>query len=212
MKNIFNANAPLMRKLAQIPDLIVLNLIWMVCCLPVITVGAATTALHTVTQAYTAGEENGIFRPFFRSFRSNFRQSTLLWLPIAGMIAVLAVDFLYLAANGTGVRLLLWLPFLIIGTIVIVITVYGFPLIARYNNDTKTIISNAFLLFSLHFFPSLGVMALHLIPWVLLIVNPNIFLRTSPVWLLAGGSLIAYIADHVLLPIFKKYDPPAEET
>ena len=211
MKNLFDANAPLMRKLAQIPDLVVLNLIWMVCCLPVFTAGAATAALHTVTQAYAAGEENGIFRPFFRAFRNDFRQSTLLWLPILGLIAVLTVDFLYLAANGTGLRLLLWVPFLIIGTIVLVLTVYAFPLIARYHNETKTIVSNAFLLFSLHFFPSLGVMALHLIPWVLLIVSPNIFLRTSPLWLFAGGSLIAYIADHILLPIFKKYDPPKEE-
>lgn len=206
MKKLFDMDAPLMRKLSHFPDLILLNLLWILCSLPVITAGAATVALHAVLQRYVAGEENGIIRPFFQAFRSNFKQSTLLWLPVLLLSGLLLLDLLFLMEKAEGAQLLLWIPCLLIGAIVSVLTAYAFPLIARYENDTKTVIRNAFLLFSLHFVPSLAVIALTLLPWALLIVMPQLFLHTGALWLVFGFSLTGYIAEHIALPIFKKYD------
>lgn len=211
MNKLFRVNSPLMRKLAQLPDLILLNLLWIICCLPVFTIGAATTALHTVVQKYVTEEEQGVIKPFFSAFRMNFRQSTKLWIPLCLLYILLAVDLLYLLNYAAGIALALWIPFLILGAIAAILLSYGFPLIARYDNDLKTVISNAFLLFSLHFFPSLGVIALNLLPWGLLLLEPNLFLRTSILWVFAGGSLISYIVNCILLPIFRKYDPKDPE-
>lgn len=210
MYKLFNMNSPLMRTLAKIPDLILLNLLWGLCSLPVFTIGASTTALHAVVQKYVADEDQGIIKPFFDAFRKNFRQSTRLWLPLLLMTLLLTVDFLYLLEQAAGLGLLLWIPFLILGAITTILISYGFPLIARYENDLKTFISNSFLLFSLHFFPSLAVIALNVLPWGLLLTKPDLFLRTSILWLFAGGSLISYIVNLILLPIFKKHDTPEE--
>lgn len=206
MNKLFDINSPLMQKLSQLPDLIVLNFLWVVCSLPMVTIGASTTALHAVTQKYVSGEENGIVKPFFRAFRKDFRQSTLLWIPVLLLVIMLIIDLMYLLYAGTGALLLLWIPFLILGVIALIIITYGFPLIARYENTTKTVISNSFLLFSLHFLPSLAAMVLNILPWVLLLLFPNVFLKTSILWIPIGGSLIAYINNHILLPIFIRYD------
>lgn len=206
MNKLFNMNSPLMRKLSQLPDLILLNLLWIFCSLPVITAGAATTALHTVVQAYVSETDSGIIKPFFAAFRKNFKQSTLLWLPVMLLLALLLADLLFLMEKAEGAQLLLWIPFLIIGAIVSIVISYAFPLIARYENDTKTIISNSFLLFSLHLFPSLAVIAMNILPWGLLLLWPELFLKTCALWLIFGAALISYIATHIMLPIFKQYE------
>lgn len=207
MKNIFDPDAPLMRKLSQFPDLMLLNALWILCSLPVITAGAATTALHAVLQRYVSEEENGIIRPFFRAFGKNFKQSTLLWLPLLAVVGLLVLDLLFLMEKAEGAQLLLWIPFLLIAALFSILTTYAFPLIARYENDTKTVISNAFLLFALHFFPSLAVVVLNMLPWGLLLMLPDLFVHTGALWLTFGFSLMGYIAEHIMLPIFKKYDP-----
>ena len=206
MNKLFGMNSPLMRKLSQLPDLILLNLLWILCSVPIITVGAATTALHGVIQAYVSEENNGIVRPYFRAFRKNFKQSTGLWLPILLLLCLLVLDLLFLMEKAEGGQLLLWIPFLIIGAIVSILVSYAFPLIARYENDTKTIISNSFLLFSLHLFPSLAVIAMNILPWGLLLLWPEMFLKTGALWLVFGAALISYVGNHIMLPIFKKYD------
>lgn len=211
MNKLFSLDSPLMRKLSHLPDLILLNLLWMLCAAPIITAGAATVALHAVLQKYVAGEENGVIRPFFEAFRSNFKQSTRLWIPLVLVMGLLLLDLLFLMEKALGAQLLLWIPFLLIGTIVAVLASYAFPLMARYENDTKAIISNSFLLFSLHFVPSLAVILLNGLPWLLLVLLPDVFVQTVALWLVAGFSLMAYIAEHILLPIFKKYDPQQEE-
>lgn len=211
MNKLFSMDSPLMRKLSQFPDLILLNLLWFLCSVPLVTAGAAGTAMHAVLQKYVAGEENGIIRPFFRAFRSNFKQSTCLWLPLMAVIGLLVLDLLFLQEKAEGAQLLLWIPFLLIGAIVLILTSYAFSLIARYENDTRTVISNSFLLFSLHFFPSIAVVILNALPWVLLLLLPEVFLHTLLLWVICGFSLMGYIAEHITLPIFRKYDPKKEE-
>ena len=206
MNKLFDMDTPLMRKLSQVPDLMLLNLLWLLCSAPVVTAGAATVAMHAVLQRYVAGEENGVLRPFFDAFRKNFKQSTGLWLPMLLVIGLLLLDFLFLMEKAAGLQLLLWIPLLLIGTVVSILLAYGFPLMARYENQTGTIVSNAFLLFSLHFFPSLAAVALTLLPWLLFLLLPETFVQTGALWLLVGFSLLAYIAEHILLPIFKKYE------
>ena len=57
-----------------------LNLLWFLCSIPVFTAGAATTALYDVTLRISRGEDPSLTSRFFRAFRENFRQSTILWL------------------------------------------------------------------------------------------------------------------------------------
>ena len=79
MRGVFNPDSPLMRALGVVWDLIVLNLLFLVCCIPVVTIGPAITALHYVTTKM-AGEKDGtpVVGNFFKSFRANFRQGVLM--------------------------------------------------------------------------------------------------------------------------------------
>lgn len=206
MNNFFNIDSPVMQKLSLLIDLMFLNFLWLICSLPVVTIGASTTALHAVVQKYVANEEGGIVKPFFKAFCKNFKQSTMLWVPVLLLIVALVIDLLYLFAAGAGTQFWLWIPFFAVCVVTLIILTYGFPLIARYENDTRIVIRNSFLLFLTHFFPSLAVLAVNALPWVLLLLYTDVFIRTSIIWILIGGSLIAYISNRIQLPILKQYD------
>ena len=68
------------RALTKICDMICLNVIWLICCIPIVTIGASTTALYSVLLKMVKNEEGYIFRSFFKAFKENFRQSTVIWL------------------------------------------------------------------------------------------------------------------------------------
>ena len=103
---IFNADSPLMEGLSKITDLVILNLVVLVCCLPVITAGAALTGMHYVLLKMVRNEEGYIVRSYFKSFKQNFLQATGMWM------IFLAVGILFLldlrlsgGAAGTAIKL-----------------------------------------------------------------------------------------------------------
>ena len=80
MGNFFDPDGSIMRALSRIADVAILNILWLICCLPVVTAGAATTALVSVTLKMTDDNEGYIFRSYIKAFKRNFKQSTLVWL------------------------------------------------------------------------------------------------------------------------------------
>ena len=82
MSKLFRMDSPLMRFLTKIADLMVLNILFCVTSIPLITIGASWTALYSVTLKMVRDEEGSVSRSYFRSFRQNFRQATLLWLGV----------------------------------------------------------------------------------------------------------------------------------
>ena len=78
----FNMDSPLMRFMTKVADLMILNFLFIVTSLPVVTMGAAWTALYYVTMKMVKDEEGAIVKAYFHSFRQNFRQATVLWLGV----------------------------------------------------------------------------------------------------------------------------------
>ena len=105
LQSFFNYDHPIWRFMGRLGDMIVLNLLWLVCSIPVVTIGASTTALYYCTLKYVRNEDYGDFRMFFRSFKQNFRQATLIWIPMLLIAAVLGFDFWFfgqlMAGSGT---------------------------------------------------------------------------------------------------------------
>lgn len=209
MKNLFNPDSPLTQKLAMVTNLIILNMVWLICCIPVVTAGAATTALYYTVFQYITKEDDTVFRPFFHSFRQNFRQATLLWLPLLVLLALLVFDFLYLlAGNGTA---LLWIAFLAAALVYTMLQTHLFPLLARFEMTAKALFSTAFSLFMLHLPTSLLMMALNLIPLVFLLLAPAEFLQCTILWLGIWFSLAAYLNGRLLLKLWSKHIPEPEK-
>ena len=92
MKKLFDPDSPIMRFLTQAAELAWLNVLWVVCSLPVVTFGASTAALCTAVRNMI--RENGRWNAaaFFRAFRDNFKKSTLLWLILLAALAFIGAD------------------------------------------------------------------------------------------------------------------------
>ena len=94
MKKLFDIDNPVIAFLSRLADLIGLNFLFLICCLPVFTIGAAWTALYYVTVKMVRKEESYIWKDFFKSFRENFKQATLIWLINMLVLAIFAADML----------------------------------------------------------------------------------------------------------------------
>ena len=80
MSRVFNYEGPVFTSLSRLADLFWLNLLYIICCIPLVTVGAASTALYYVTLKMAKDEEGYITRSYFKSFKDNFVQATAIWL------------------------------------------------------------------------------------------------------------------------------------
>ena len=114
--SIFDPEGPLMGTLAIIADLAILNLITLLCCVPVITAGAAMTAMHYVLLKIVRQEEGYITADFLRSFRQNFRQATAVWSLFLLFAALLVLDFFLTGgSDGTGRSFLIFVRYMLAG-------------------------------------------------------------------------------------------------
>ena len=208
MGNIFRPDSPLMRFMMLITNLIALNILWLLGCIPVVTAGASTVAMHSVLIGYINGKDDAVLKPFFRAFKENIRIVTPLWLLNLLIGAVMAAEIFYLSVGAQ-----LWLK-VIFGVLLFVYaaaTSYLYPLLARYQTSGKRAVFNSFALSMRHLLSSLCVVTLNALPIVLMVVFTDLFWKAVLVWTLIGFSLIAYLNLKILLPIFKKYDPTPEE-
>lgn len=208
MGNIFRPDSPLMRFMMLITNLIALNILWLLGCIPVVTAGASTVAMHSVLLGYINGKDDAVLKPFFRAFKENFRIVTPLWLLNLLIGAVMAAEIFYLSVGAQ-----LWLK-IIFGVLLFVYaaaTSYLYPLLARYQTSGKSAVFNSFALSMRHVLSSVCVVTLNALPILLMVGFTEIFWKSVLVWTLIGFSLIAYLNLKILLPIFKKYDPAPEE-
>lgn len=208
MGNIFRPDSPLMRFMMLITNLIILNVLWLVGCIPMITAGASTVAMYSVLLGYITGKEDAVLKPFLRAFWDNFRVTTPLWLLNLLIGGVLAAEVFYLAADSG-----LWLK-IIFGVLLFIYsaaTSYLYPLLARHQTTGKAALFNSFALSMRHLLSSVCVVTLNALPIVLMVGFTEIFWKSILVWTLIGFSLIAYLDLRILLPVFQKYAPSAEE-
>ena len=95
-QGLFNYDNPVWRFIGKLGDLILLNLLWVVCSIPIITIGASTTAVYYVTLKLVRDEDDSTIRSFFHSFKSNFKQATLIWILLMAVGAVLGLSLIHI--------------------------------------------------------------------------------------------------------------------
>ena len=195
-------NSQLMQKLGLVTNLVVLNLLWLACCIPVVTAGAATTALyHTVFQ-YLTHQDDAIFRPFFRAFRQNFKQATFLWLPMLVLLALLVFDGLYVAANGGGI---LMTAVIVASAVLLLVMMHIFPMVARFRMRAGALLTTALSLTLLHLPITILMTVLSIAPVLILLFAPAGFLKWLPLWTCLWFALIAYLNGKLLLMLWDKH-------
>lgn len=211
-ENFFGYDGPFFTTLNRISDIIILNLLWIVCCIPIITIGASTTALLYVTMKITRGEDAYIVRKFFKSFKENFIQSTLMWLLMLVIGIMLGFNYFFLPnmqGLGNAVYTMIFSASCLTALIYGMILVWLFPLQARLENKIKDTYKNAFLLSFRHLPTTLLLMVIVFVP--LYVALFRWFATLFFVWVLFAGSGIAMICSLLYNRIFAIYIKPEGE-
>lgn len=202
--DLVSDSSPLMTRVGQVALLVVCNLCWLVCSLPVVTAGAATTALYAVLLERRSMGFDGAFPAFFRAFRRHWRTATLLWLPAL----VLGVVWLWAAwltaAQGLLNNAFALLPLLVSGAVWAFVLAWLFPLLAAEGGTPETLLRGALLLGLGELWRSAVTLLLDLLPLVLLILYARTFMILSGFWLLLGFSLIGLGKLLVMEPVLRR--------
>lgn len=211
---LFNLDSPLMQFLSKVADLLLLNMLVLFCCIPIVTVGASLTALNYMALKMARNEECYIVRGFFKSFRQNFKQATLIWLLFLLVAAVLTVDFLIMGSSGIEFGGMIRVIITVFAVMVLFTFLYVFPMLARFENTILRTIKNAFLMSILQLPKTILMIIFYVLPVLILIF----FFQIAPLAFFFGLSVPAFLSAKLYSKFFKKLedqirpvDEPVEE-
>lgn len=207
MKNLFNLDNPFIQFLSRVGDLIILNFLFLVCSMPVFTIGASIAAMQKTTQAIVYDEDNGTLKTFFRAFKDNFKQATIVWLLMLLFAASCVCNYLLISGftEGMAAMLLKWL-IVVLSAVVVILGVYIFPLIVRYRNTLREHAMNALILSVVKLPRTIGLVALAALPVIIAVVSLQTFLTTLVFWLAVGFGFTSYMSSVLLKPVFAELE------
>ena len=210
MKNLFHPENPIMRFLSHFYDLIVLNFLFILSCIPVFTIGAAISATYCITFKIIDGEEPYIIKGYIKAFKENFKQATLLWLPLllGGVFfgADLFIIYFIIDSSYTFLQFPVWIFIFIL----VSLAIYAFPLLSCYQCDTKQLLKNAVLLSIANFPTTVFIVVLHLCILYIASSSGRSLVIVGSLALFFGCAGIIYFCSLFLLRIFQKCEENAD--
>lgn len=213
MSGLLNLDGPVMQFITKIVYSVYLNFLWMICCLPVFTVGASTTALYYVTLKIVKNQEGNLTKAFFHSFKDNLKQGTQIWLILFCAGAVLGIDgyVLFHMRFENIFWTLLTAVFIVAAVAYGIVLLYIFPLLARFSNTTKAMFQNS-LMIGMRFLLCTALMAAIYFAMLYVIIN-----LCTPMIIFGQGTcalLCSWLLSNILAQCEEKEEEtvPAEET
>jgi len=205
MASFFNYDNPVWRFIGKFFDIMILNLLWVICSIPIVTMGASTTAVYYVTLKLVRDEEGSTIKSFFKSFKENFRQSTVIWLMLLVAGALIGFDLYFFLQMQTTVSALRTVMIAVFGGLLLIylsIALFVFPIQAKFYNPVKRTLFNAFFMSIRHFLQTLGMLVMDI---GLLAVAFFLVPVLQALLFLFGFPLFAFINSFVFTGIFDKY-------
>lgn len=206
MKNAFSPDSKFMIFCGKLVDLVRVNLLWLLCCLPVFTAGAATTAMVSTLYAFRAGEKCG-GRVFFRAFRRSFGKAMALWLLSLLLGCMLALDYVIVAYLDFPGRMAVIVLIFFVAFALVLFSGMIYPVVSQFPASLREMTVNAVLLCLANLPKMLLVTAMNLLPLLLLLLLPQVFLLLGFLWLTCGFSLMALYDIQVIEKIFAPFRP-----
>lgn len=205
--NFFNYEGPFFNVINRLADLVILNVLWLLCCLPIVTIGASTTAMFYVTMKIVNDEDAYIAKNFFKSFKENFRQSTIIWL-IMLVIGIILIGDYYILPNMQLSDTLYNIAFSLFCLSALVygmILMFLFPLQAKFKNKIKHTFKNAILLSIRHLPTSILLLAILILTLAAVFWSSSVIPQLFFVWILIAFSAIAFGCSFLYCRIFNMY-------
>lgn len=202
MGNPFYYDSKVMRFGAKVTDLILLQLVTLLCCIPIFTVGAAFSAMHTVLLKMYRRQDPSVFPEFWKAFKGSFKQAAVVWLIYLALLAFLIVDWILLLQipdpNVKATAYLLLIPLLL----ALLSLCWVFVLISRYQNSTWQTVKNSLTLVFRYPLKSLSMLILLTLPiWVF-----YLSIHSFPFLLLLGVSVPGFLRTIVYSQVFDQLE------
>lgn len=198
----FSVDGKLAKLLNRLGNLLLLNMLTVICSIPVFTFGAAMTALYTCTLRLVRGEDGSLAASFFAAFRGNFKQATKVWLLGGGIIVFMAFDIWLLNfLEGTFSQVYRIVLFVLI-LLAVLELVYTFALMARFQNSIRNTLKNALILLVGNPIPTVLLLNLMAIPVAFLMIS----YRLVAVDILLGISGPVYLSSIYFTYLFKRFE------
>lgn len=207
MGKIFDLDSPVMTFLSKMADLIILNFVTIICCLPIITIGASVTAMHYVALKIVRNEECYILKAFFKSFKQNFKQATLMWLLMCVFIVIYILDFCVLKFSTVTLPDWIRVLLLAVGVVAVFATMHAFPLLAKFENTIGKTFKNSLLVGVMILPKTVLMMVMALVPLAIAIYFP----AAMPVVIMFGVSGPALFDAWLYNKTFKRFEPEGEK-
>ena len=204
MNRLFGMDSPLMGALMKIGDCICLSVLWILFSLPVVTIGASSTALYAAVHHSMRRGGAGIWKKFWEAFRENFKRATLAWLVELLILAVLALDAAVLRSirlSGGFMGRLYWAA-LLLEAIALTWTAYVAAYGARFNGSVREILKYGFILLRLHPLRALGVM--------LPILAGLALCLAVPFMLLFAPAVVCWASSYSIEAVFRLHMQPED--
>lgn len=213
MNSIFNMDNKFFTIMAKVADFMLLNLLCILCCIPIVTAGPAITAMYYVTMKMVRNEESYIVKEFFHSFRQNLRQGIIIniILMIAGIAVIFDFYFMWTMRSVDTIYKVLMYVFLVGILIYLMICAYIYPLLAKFFNTIKNTFKNAFLISIRHIHYTLLMILITAFPVVIMLFSMKGLAIGVLFYMMAGFAIISYMNSVFLVKIFDRYIPQAEE-
>ncbi len=207
MSSFFNMDNAFWRALNRIADLMILNIIFLLTCIPIVTIGAALTGLNYVTLKLRDGSEGYITRTYFKSFRENFRQATIIWLLFLIVGIILVLDYLILR-NGTGTLVkVMQVGIYVFAFVYLMVFLYVFPVLSRFVNTIGQTLKNSLIMAIADFPRTLALIGISAAAWLVTFLNSTTIMWGILVWIMIGFALLSYLQMYFMKTILKKYMP-----
>lgn len=190
------------RALGRLCDFVVLNILWIICSLPIITIGASTSAMYSVMLKIVKNEEGYIIRGFFKGFKENFKKSTILWLMLLAMGIIIRLDFQIIQGMNSSMRVVMQGILMFVSLMLVCLNLYGFPMLARYENTLRQTIKNSFILAIVKLPYTILMLIIVAAPIVITFLTAKLMVIGIAFWFLIGVAVVSWANSFILRRVF----------
>lgn len=213
MSGLFNMDNKFFVFMGRVADLMILNLLCIICCIPIVTIGPSITAMYYVTLKMVRNEESYIVKGFFKSFRQNLKQGIVITLIMLIFGVLIVVDMKIMGSMEGTVYKVFYTIFLAMAVVYFMIYMYIYPVLAKFYNSIKNTFINSLLMSIRHLPYTVLMIGVTALPFaiVLLVSNETVQSMMMLYFILLGVSLVTYLNSYFLVKIFDNYIPKEEE-
>ena len=184
--------------------MIILSFMWLLFSIPIITIGTSTTALFYVSTRRIANREGYITRDFWEAFKANFKRATLVWLMILTLLWLIWFNIRHIEVVG-GLGFIIFPAQIILFVEIIFMSIYIFPMTARFDMGIKQLIKSSFFMANRHLLTSITCVVL------LVAIFFSIYIVPLPLVFFLGPGMYGWLSSHMIMKVFKKYRPEMDK-